>query len=525
MPTSGKSLFLFPGNTTSSPAAKKKPPRLSPAETHEHSWAHPLIACEELWLCIRLSRLPLESLPTPAGDGQPLAVIEEQGSSRVVVVCDEQAVARGIKSGLSVGAALALAPDLELLERDGAAELRTLTRLADWSLRFTSRSSIEAPDALLLEIQGSLRLFKGLDALRDRLQGGLARLALTAQLATAPTPLAALWLARADQCIDIETAGALAGSLSKLPLSVLCWPAKVIKPLRNSGIHTLGECLRLPRDGFARRIGAGRLAELDRGLGRRRDLRLAHQSSYRFQTHLELPASTANTDLLMQGIEKILHSLTRYLRLRQGGIQNLHFVFLHVDHPVTRMDLALVDPSRDPGRFLELASQRLERMRIPSPVIALSVHSDEVCALGEKVSGLFPSEHKPDTSEVSRLVERLRGRLGVDAVHGLCLVAEHRPEAAWKAVKPGTPAGMQISKYRPLWMLSRPVELDHPQKQPCYEGELSIESGPERIETGWWDGQDIARDYYVVTNGQGMKLWVYRERRPPKSWYLHGVFA
>lgn len=47
----------------------------------------------------------------------------------------------------------------------------------------------------------------------------------------------------------------------------------------------------------------------------------------------------------------------------------------------------------------------------------------------------------------------------------------------------------------------------------------------ERIETGWWDGREIARDYYAAVDVRGARLWVFREREPPHRWFLHGVFG
>ena len=36
-------------------------------------------------------------------------------------------------------------------------------------------------------------------------------------------------------------------------------------------------------------------------------------------------------------------------------------------------------------------------------------------------------------------------------------------------------------------------------------------AGPERIESGWWDGADVRRDYYVASDARGARLWIYRE--------------
>jgi protein ImuB len=59
-------------------------------------------------------------------------------------------------------------------------------------------------------------------------------------------------------------------------------------------------------------------------------------------------------------------------------------------------------------------------------------------------------------------------------------------------------------------------------------------AGPERIESGWWDGGEIARDYFIAQTGDQAFVWVFRERPTPPStagtparggWYLHGLFA
>jgi protein ImuB len=74
-------------------------------------------------------------------------------------------------------------------------------------------------------------------------------------------------------------------------------------------------------------------------------------------------------------------------------------------------------------------------------------------------------------------------------------------------------------------MLAEPQRLPRRQGRPCHRGVLTFESGPERIETGWWDGRDVARDYYVATNPRGMRLWIFRQRRGGRHWFLHGIFG
>jgi protein ImuB len=78
---------------------------------------------------------------------------------------------------------------------------------------------------------------------------------------------------------------------------------------------------------------------------------------------------------------------------------------------------------------------------------------------------------------------------------------------------------------RPLWLLPAPLSLPMQDGLPQRRGPLQLLGEPERIETGWWDGEEIARDYYTAADSHGVLLWVFRERAAPHQWYLHGVFG
>ena len=71
---------------------------------------------------------------------------------------------------------------------------------------------------------------------------------------------------------------------------------------------------------------------------------------------------------------------------------------------------------------------------------------------------------------------------------------------------------------RPTWLLDHPITLR--------DYDLKILSGPERIESGWWDGGDVRRDYYVVQTSQGQRGWAFRPADVAEgAWMLHGWFA
>ena len=112
------------------------------------------------------------------------------------------------------------------------------------------------------------------------------------------------------------------------------------------------------------------------------------------------------------------------------------------------------------------------------------------------------------------------------------MVAEHRPHYAWRSQSlladwSGTTLDAPAQYVRrPLWMLPEPALLPADSGYPVHQGcRLRLINGPERLETGWWDEDGIARDYYMAVNPYGMRLWVYQNRNPAAAWYLHGFFG
>ncbi|NHA14309.1 DNA polymerase Y family protein [Thioalkalivibrio sp. XN279] len=495
-----------------------------------------------LWLCLGLPRLPLEVRAAGREAHEPCVLV---GSDGRVVQAGEAAAEAGVAPGLPLNAALALCPGMVVLARDEAAEAAALARLAAWAGAFTSMVSLEPPAALLLEVRGSLRLFGGLEPLRHRLRRALARTGHAGRDAVAPTPLAALWLARAGEREAVTEPAALAGRLGRLRPAVTAWPQATLEKLQSLGVETLADCLRLPRDGFARRVGRGPLADLDRALGRLADPRPAFRLPPRYRAEVELAAETGDTARLQQVAEGLFAELEGFLRACQRAVTRIVVRFRHLGRAPSALGIGLAAPGLEAARFGALFAARLERLALPAPVIALSVEAEPGEALIPVRVGLFGDE--PGSEAGLQLVERLRARLGREAVQGLALGDDHRPEASWVVREPGSGAWPAVDSRaaaatragalaaalpraaRPSWLLDPPQRLRSRGGRPWHEGELVLERGPERIETGWWDGQGIARDYWVARTPAGARLWVFRQRpdaadvRP--QWFLHGVFG
>ena len=399
---------------------------------------------------------------------------------------------------------------------------------------FTPRVSLEPPDALLLELRGSLGLFGGLQPLFAQLQ---SRFPEAAAIALAPTPLAALVLARAGKSCCLVDATRLVSRLSPLPLRCLRWPEQAITRLSSMGVHTIGEALRLPRAGFAQRFGTVLLESLDRLVGRRADPRKAFRPEERFHLRCEPSFELADKAFVLHTITPALQALEGFLQERQRGITALLLRLEHRGRPASRCVLRLAAPEHRASQFAYLLESRLQSLVLPAAVRCCELRSGGLLEYAAASDALWqPGEQGGGAgARMPAFLERLRARLGPDSVHGLCVLADHRPERLSREAEPvlkAAPASAVMpwaSGRRPLWLLREPCPLVATQDGSGYPGHrgsrLALLAGPERLETGWWDGSDIERDYYVAADGEGARLWIFRERSGARGWYLHGHFG
>jgi protein ImuB len=413
----------------------------------------------------------------------------------------------------------AVFPEMAHLQPSAA----VLQKLCMHAQAFTSFVSIEPPNALLLEIRGSVKLFGSLQRLHADIDACWQGLALRAFSATAPSTLAALWLARAGAPLQIENVEMLPGHLAKVPIACTAWDGELLQTLRAMGVTRLGELMRLPRAGLARRLNPARVQDLDIALARQPAPRRAFVPRERFRERCDFETEIEHVAYLEKALEPLIERCAQFLLKRQAGVQALQLRLKHRAVPVTRVQLGLASITSDHRRLTDVLRQKLTRLELKAPVRGMELISGSLRGLSASSLDAFAGLTRAGSRDSApQLVERLRARLGEEAVYGVCLIAEHRPEAAWRRVHelrlsaaPKVAEGMiDQDMPRPIWLLNEPLPLTKPQ----------ILQGPERIESGWWDGKGVARDYYVARQPHGIRLWVFQERQS-KRWYVHGVFA
>lgn len=474
-----------------------------------------------LWLSLYFPTLPLEVFTRGGSGSGPMAVYEKLGSRNRIVVCNRSAKKLGVEAGMPGSAAEVLAHELRLFPRNQFYENKTLSEIASWAGQFTPTVSLLHPTALLLEIEGGLTYFGGLQAFLQRLRSCTARLGFHVRIGVAPTPLGSYLFAKNAQLpsINIHQFRRVIKSLS---LDAIELPEVTLSGLKQLGLRRCGDCLNLPRAGLIRRFSQSLPDYLDRILGTLPDPRLPFIAAAEFHAALELPSEVDDKEALLFAANRLLQQLAGFLNARGGATQNLIFQ-LKGARETLELPLRLINPNRNAEHFLRLLRERLEHTELIEPIRSIALDVTDIQALAFESRTLFSEHQQSAVQVIEPLLERLNARLGSAAVHGLKTSADHRPEFANQNCAPAQTSDAHPSPPRPIWLLAKPQPLTASNDQPCLDGALQIMRGPERIESGWWDC-GLARDYYVASNTHGARLWIFRERKSG-AWFWHGLFA
>lgn len=472
-----------------------------------------------LWLAIYLPQLPLQALKVDAGVPQA-TITPASGVARIHSV-NTVASDAGVRPGMTLAAAWSLAPVLEVHERNTRREHDLLLRLARHAMEFTPTVCIDE-QSLLLEVRGSLQLFGGRDRLLSLVREQLSQQVSEGTFAIAPTPRAALWLARAGHEVAVDTLEALPAVLGRLPLACTDMDDELQERFWGIGVRRLADVMRLPRNGLARRYGARLLRELDQAVGRTPDVRCPLPPGKDFRQRADLLHEICDVEQLLQPVQRLLDTLTERLHRNQRGTSRLQFEFTHRDRSATRLVVGFASATRDRERMYDLIEQKLESFELPAPVLSVTLSCPQTILFTGMSRALFAEQN--EGGDWPRLVERLQMRLGDAVVTGIEQCADHRPERAWRRVEPGKAKESAGRAYRPHWLLETPEPIRVRHGQPDLHGPLQIVDGPERIETGWWDEADVSRDYFIARDVHGRRLWVCREVKSGR-WWLHGIYA
>lgn len=398
------------------------------------------------------------------------------------------------------------------------------------------------PQALICEVRSSLKYFAGIDVIHEKLQKLITEQLLQWNLpedflyAASPTVSGSLLLARSGHNALVHRKENLRSALGQLSTDVLILDKEQRRRLNNMGIRYLRDIWRLPSDGLCKRFGSNFVNQLHKALGKAAEPTQNYIPPPAFLSSYDLPFELDNLDRLRPVADELLAQLCDFLRRRDLSTSHLVFSLLHEKRDCTEVTIGLRKASRSQQHLMLLLGTHFDRLSIPAPVVAIKIEVKKFDAFFAQSNSLLkeeaPTHHSDDN--LVQFMEQLQARLGDNHIKSVKNAAQHCPEHASVQIdysekpnrtgRPGKP--IRVSRNpRPLWLLQEPRQLNINKGRLFYRRPVAIISGPERIESHWWSGIDVRRDYYVARELRGGKLWIYKEKNSAGKWYLHGIFS
>lgn len=485
-----------------------------------------------LWLCAHYPSLPLEAIRAGISVGAgtalttettPIAVIESRGSQKLLTVLNAAASARGLSPGMVLPGALSLVPELVACERQREQEQALLESEACWAYRFGNPVTLSSSClSIWVEIGHSLKLFGGWKSLAAALLADEVAPTSTAapsrrRLGVAPTQAAAYLMATASERPrkPVHRMSDIAAALAPLPIDLLPLSRPALDILQGSGLRRICEVNAIPREALSARIGAEGQLALDRLFGRAPEVWASWTPPTVYSRKFDFQDPIETTEGLLFPLRVMLEGFVSYLKARGLAVQ--HFVIRLVDtrKRVVAFEIGFLAPTQDFARLLMIVRERLDKVCLEDAATEVTVEAtrfesqdgsqDELLATGQR--------HRL-AQRLTELKERLIARLGSDAVREIRISADQRPECATRISHSSDTDTTFAHPPRPIWMLEKPEPIAAPK----------LLSPAERIDLGWWQGQNSVRDYHLAEDDRHRLCWVFRIPDAPTNWFLHGLW-
>ena len=467
---------------------------------------------------------------------------------------------------MGIADARAMYPSIEIVAEDMGADRRLLEGLADWCDRYTPLVALDGTDGLFLDITGCAHLFGGEEAMLDGMLSRFFEQGFRTRAGLASTPGAA-WAAARFSLDGTIREGGERPFLESLPLAALRLEPNTTTSLESVGLRTIGAIAERPRAPLARRFGAMLLLRLDQALGEIEEV---------ISPRLPVPPLSVERHLaepigLVEDIERLIPLLARSLKhdleRRGEGARMLELLLFRVDGAVSRISAGASLPLREPALIGRLFHERLSALGAsldPGYGFDLVRLSAFATAPVETPQADLGGDAGTDKEDIAHFADRVRARLGREAMLKPLLAESHLPERAAALVPadlvpadgapperkmPAAPRkGIDFSPSRrvperPLRLFFRPEPIEVPVTEVPEGPPLNFRwrramhrvaraEGPERIAPEWWreDNEAPTRDYFRVEDSDGHRYWLFREglyeaEGASPRWYLQGISA
>jgi len=405
--------------------------------------------------------------------------------------------------------------------------------LVDCAAAFSPVIEQTAPDAVLLALAGSTRLFGPPELAARRLAQRAAALGLEARVAVAANPDTALLAARGYCGVTVIPPGREAEFLAPLPVEVLQPPAEIAFKLALWGVRTLGELAALPAKGLAERLGQQgvRLQKLARGTLNRSLAPVPLPEGFQESIELEEPVTLLEPLLFL--LAQLIQRICERLKARALAAIELELKLELEDGGEHVRRHRLPVPMLSSRSFLKLLQLDLEAHPPVAAVCVIRLRAEPAAPRGMQ-HGLF-RPREPEAEKLELTLARLASLVGEGCVGAAEPLDTHRPDTfrlkrftvdqAREAGGGAAPVMLALRRFRP----PRPARVEERNGRPQVvmaqgvHGRVVELSGPWRISGDWWSAEAYCREEFDVALAGGGLYRIYRDCLHG-GWFLAGSY-
>ena len=439
-----------------------------------------------------------------------------------------------IAEGMRYAAGLSICRELCAAQVPAAEITAGVDKLLELLLRFSPyvEPSDTEPGVFWVDASGLIGLETSLQAWVGKIQSALAEACFVGHIVVGFHRFSAYALARSRhpttvfEDLEQEQTATHAVRFDRLHLD-----PKLREHLAKLDIHTVGEFLRLPVDGLARRFGAAAL-QLHQEASAATSVPLDPTIPVEpLEAWIELEYPERDAYRLTFAIQRVLPLLLQRVAARGHGLNALSMTLKLDNRTVVTNEIRTAETTLNVERILELVRLKLESTKLGAGAVEIDLRATSR-AIDKGQLDLFTERPRRDLSAAARAMARVRAEFGRLTVVFARLQRAHLPEASfsWEPLEHARiPAPLPVQR-RPLIrrIFDKPVPL--PQRgrhepdgwlvRGPEQGPITRISGPYTVSGGWWV-REVHRDYHFVETAKGDVMWVYYDRQR-RRWFLQG---
>jgi protein ImuB len=483
-----------------------------------------------------------KTIRQPELKSKPVVFARLDHGRKVITARNALAAKHGLVEGMTLADANVITPGLQVFDDKPGRQIKLLTGLAEWCLRYTPLIAIDLPDGLLLDVTGCTHLKGGEKAYLQEIAKRLKTAGYDVRPAIADTIGCAWGVARCAISGLIVPEGQHRQALTALPPSALRLPTDLLVKLYDLGLLQVGSFIHMPKTVIRRRFGKDMVLRLLQALGQEEEYLIPLREPVPYSARVNCLEPVTARPAIETALQTMLDQLCKRLYSEGLGARSVTLTWYRVDGKNGNIHIGTNHASHHAAHLFKLFFDKIETVAPGLGIELFVLEALKTEPVNDKQTGLWVGKPKANSEEIAELLDRVAGRVGTQNIRRFHPDEHYWPERTAKIEKDITKEreiDWPIEKPRPMQLLDAPEQVeamaltpDYPPKQFIYKGRQHTvvnADGPERISREWWLEEGEHRDYYMVEDEQGYRYWLFRSGHYSETntqhWFIHGFFA